>query len=57
MNMSAIFIRRPVATALVTVAIGLGGSVAFALLLSIVAVGAAGADDSVACNPALRRIY
>jgi multidrug efflux pump len=32
MNMSAIFIRRPVATALVTVAIGLAGSVAFRLL-------------------------
>ncbi len=32
MNMSAIFIRRPVATALVTIAIGLAGSVAFRLL-------------------------
>ncbi len=32
MNMSSMFIRRPVATALVTVAIGLAGSVAFRLL-------------------------
>ncbi len=32
MNMSSIFIKRPVATALITVAIGLAGSVAFRLL-------------------------
>ncbi|MBV8866591.1 MAG: multidrug efflux RND transporter permease subunit [Acidobacteriaceae bacterium] len=32
MSMSALFIKRPVATALVTVAIGLAGSVAFRLL-------------------------